>query len=129
MTELANGLVGSVDQILTASPIDDGTNAPFKWEIDLSNLDGIIATARHGPHTYNVTIDKVKVSVRTDTHEEIEAAAKAPVTKAPTVKPSESVSVSTEEKKALADAKTVAENAPDTKTKKEAEKLVKTYKK
>ena len=127
MTELANGLVGSVDQILTASPIDDGTNAPFKWEIDLSNLDGIIATAKHGPHTYNVTIDKVKVSVRTDTHEEIEAAAKAPVTKAPTVKPS--VSVSTEEKKALEDAKTVAALAPDTKTKKEAEKLVKTYKK
>ena len=122
MTELANGLVGSIDQVLSASPIDDGINAPFKWEIDLSNLDGIIASAKHGPHTYNVTIDKVRVSVQTDTHEEIEAAAKAP-------KPSSTPTPSPEEKKAIEDAKTVAALAPDTKTKKEAEKLVKTYKK
>jgi hypothetical protein len=114
MTELVDGLTGSVDQVLTASPIDNETKEEFKWKIDYNNPDGIIATARHGPRTYTVSIDKVKVSVRTDSHAEIEAAAKAP---------------SAEEKKAIADAKTVAEQAPDTKTKKEAEKVVSTYKK
>lgn len=121
MVELANGLVGSVDQVLSASPIDDGTTEPFKWTIDTSNLDGIIATAKRGPHTYSVTIDKVRVSVITDTHAEIEAAAKVPKAKEPSVSP--------EEKKAIEDAKTVAKLAPDTKTKKEAEKFVSKYKK
>jgi hypothetical protein len=121
MAELVDGLTGSVDQVLTASPIDNETKEPFKWKIDMSNPDGIIATARHGPHTYTVSIDKVKVSVRTDSHAEIEAAAKAPAAK----KPVQSV----EEMKALADTKTVSEQAPDAKTKKEAQKVLSSYKK
>ena len=118
MTSLQNGLIGSADQVLSARPEDefdkDGKVVPFKWTIEFKDADTPIATARYNNTTYTVTVDRVKVSAVKDTHEEIEAAAKAPTP---------------EEKKALADAKTVAEFAPDTKTKKEAEKVVSTYKK
>ena len=122
MTELVDGLTGSVDQILTADPIvDEGVTEPFKWKVDMANPDGIIATAKHGPRTYTVTVEKVRVSVKKDTHAEIEAAAAA----APKEKPA----VSAAEKKAIEDTETVAEFAPDTKTKKEAEKLLSKYRK
>jgi hypothetical protein len=118
MTSLQNGLIGSADQVLSARPEDefdkDGKVVPFKWTIEFKDADTPIATARYNNTTYTVTVDRVKVSAVKDTHAEIEAAAKAPTP---------------EEKKALADAKTVAEFAPDTKTKKEAEKVVSTYKK
>ena len=119
MTSLQEGLIGSADQVLSARPEDafdnDGKVVPFKWTIEFKDVDTPIATARYNNTTYTVTVDRVRVSAVKDSHEEIEAAA----TKAPTP----------EEKKALADAKTVAEFAPDTKTKKEAEKVVSTYKK
>ena len=122
MTELVDGLTGSVDQILTADPItDEGVTEPFKWKIDKANPDGIIATAKHGPRTYTVTVEKVRVSVKKDTHAEIEAAAAAPKEKE---KP-----MTAAEKKAIEDAKTVAALAPDTKTKKEAETVLKVAKK
>ena len=121
MTSLQNGLIGSADQVLSARPEDafdkDGKVVPFKWTIEFKDVDTPIATARYNNTTYTVTVDRVRVSAVKDSHEEIEAAA----AKAPTPSP--------EEKKALADAKTVAEFAPDTKTKKEAEKVVSTYKK
>src|ERR1051326_1800601 len=121
MTELVDGLTGSVDQILTADPLtDEGVTEPFKWKIDKANPDGIIATAKHGPRTYTVTVEKVRVSVKKDTHAEIEAAAAAP---------KEKPAVSAAEKKAIEDAKTVAALAPDTKTKKEAETVLKVAKK
>ena len=123
MTELVDGLTGSVDQILTADPIaDEGVKEPFKWKIDKANPDGIIATAKHGPRTYTVTVEKVRVSVKKDTHAEIEAAAAAP-------KEKEKPAVSAAEKKAIEEVETVAEFAPDTKTKKEAEKVLSKYRK
>jgi hypothetical protein len=120
MTSLQDGLIGSAAQVLLARPEDafdkEGKVVPFKWTIEFKDADTPIATARYNNTTYTVIVDRVKVSAVKDSHAEIEAAAKAP-------------SASVEEKKALQDAKTVAEFAPDTKTKKEAEKVVSTYKK
>ena len=112
MTDLQNGLIGSPSQVLGARPepaVDkSGKEVPFKWTLNLNDLDEPVATAEYNNTTYTVTVDRLLVSAVKKTHAEIEAAAKEP---------------SPEEKKALEDAKTVAKYAPDEKTKKEAEKI------
>ncbi len=73
MGQLNDGLVDSPQHIFSAEPIEDdfddkGKKKSFEWKKDLSSIDGVIATAKYGKRTYNVTVDKVRVSVLTDPH-------------------------------------------------------------
>ena len=148
MAQLIDGFTDTLANILAAEPIEpeldsNGEPKPINWKFSLENSKegGAVAEAEVSgwryiieATTFRVTATKIKEIPKTP--EEL-VMSSATVRKEDTQFPGHlekniaavAPSGSAAEKKALADAKTVAENAPDAKTKKEAEETIKSSKK
>ena len=148
MAQLIDGFTDSLDAILAAEPIEPeldakGNPKPINWKFTFDNAkEGTpIAEARVEGWRYVIEVLKCRVTAVKEkevpkTPEEL-VMSSATVRKEDTQFPGHlekniaavAPSGSAAEKKALEDAKTVAANAPDAKTKKEAEELLKSSKK
>ena len=152
MGKLIDGYTDSLEAILGADPIEPELDAngnpkaiPWKMSFEQTRDSGLVATAEVSGwkyevigHKYRVTAKKIKEVPKTP--EELikgSTVVKLEDTQTPGYRDKTIVAAggkpsspsSAEEKKALEDAKTVAANAPDAKTKKEAESLLKSSKK
>ncbi len=147
MTTLIDGLTDTLDHILAGEAIEPELDSkgnvkaiPWKMSLDQAN-NGVVASATVNGRTYDVYANNFRVAVT-----KIKDVAQTPeqlMKTSPTVRKENEQTPglmeknvaavaptgSAEEKKAIEDAKVVAANAPDAKTKKEAEEVLKSSKK
>ena len=148
MAQLIDGFTDSLAAILAAEPIEpelDAKGEPkaINWKFNLENAKGGGAVAEAEVSGWRYIVEGLKFRVTAVKVKEVPKTPEELVKSSATVRLEDTQfpgymekniaavapSGSAAEKKAIEDAKTVAANAPDAKTKKEAEETIKTSKK